>query len=121
MNLAATFFFSAILAGCGGQLLGQPDLELASATTATSDGGNLENDPDAGFSASDAALPSCVWVYPAKNHTCGEGDRRIDSDAGSCACDPGTTCEAIDVAPGQDSGGEGSRVVGCAFRPGSAP
>jgi hypothetical protein len=103
-----------LLVGCGGQLLP----ETSDAFVAVDAGLALDVDTAA---LPDAALPSCVWVYPAKNHTCGEGDRRIDSDAGSCACDPGTACAAIDVAPGQDSGGEGSRVVGCAFRPLAPP
>jgi hypothetical protein len=106
-----------LLVGCAGQLLP----ETSDALVAIDAGLPL----DVGTAAlPDADLPSCVWVYPAESHGCGEDNRRIDSDAGCCACDPGTACTAIDVAPGQDSGGEGSHVVGCAFRPrtdGGAP
>ena len=106
-------------AGCGGRLLaGDPPPPPPSPLPETvSDAGSalVPNAPD-------AALPACVWVYPAADHACSaDGGEMLANGAPSCTCEPGTTCEAIDVAPGQDSGGEGSRVVGCAFRPGSAP
>ena len=117
MSTPFTVLLVFVFAGCDGQLLPENVADLAGIDAGLSTETAAPGSPD-------AALPSCVWVYPAESHACGEGNRRIDSDAGSCDCDPGTACAAIDVAPGQDSGGEGSRVVGCAFRPrmeGGAP
>ena len=112
--LAVTF------AGCGGQLLPEGSLP---APLDVSDAGAA--DVALTTAPSGARLPACVWVHPAGSFTCAADAREILADGGGfCACEPSTACEALEVGPGQDSGGEGSRVVGCAFRPrtdGGAP
>jgi len=114
---ALAILLTVTFAGCGGQLLPEGS-ELP--TSGVDDAGA----PDVALTTalSDAALPACVWVHPAGSFTCTADAREILADGGAfCACEPGTACEVLEVSPGQDSGGEGSRVVGCAFRPGSAP